>query len=46
MTIKQSLFCDLPEAETIMYAVAEVDKVVTGRVTPSTITEQWNWGKE
>lgn len=42
MTIKQALFCDLPESEAIMYAVAEVDKVVTGKATPSAITQQWS----
>lgn len=40
MTIKQAPFCDLPESESIMDAEAEVDKVVTGKATPSAITDR------
>lgn len=43
MTVKQALFCDLPESESIIYAEAEVDKMLTGRANPSAITEQWSW---
>lgn len=34
------------QSASIMYAVAEVDQVVTGRAIPSAITEQCSWGGE
>lgn len=40
MTIKHAPFCDLPESESVMDAEAEVDKVVTGKATPSAITDR------